>query len=59
MQMIEDKARPDLLAINANEEDAAKLQKWISNLNKDLQELGYTYKFELSIDSNDVFLNSL
>ena len=59
MQIVEDKTNPNLLATNADEKDAAKLQKWIDNLNKDLQELGYTYKFELSIDCNDIYLNSL
>lgn len=59
MQLVEDKKTPTLLATNVNSEDVATLKKWISIFNKDLHELGYIYKFELSIDCNDVYLKSL
>ena len=59
MQMINDATRPELLATDAKKKDVAKLQKWVNNLNNDLQELGYTYKFELSIDNSNIYLTSL
>jgi hypothetical protein len=57
MQFVNDKNNPELLALNVNEEDVTNLQTWINNINKDLKECGYTHKFELSINSNAVYLN--